>query len=61
MVRMANLRLGITLAQALEMSLGGGFYELDAYNNQVLTDGISFTITTRTFGDSNHWLIEVYE
>ena len=61
MVRMANLRLGITLEQALKMSLGAGFYELDAYNNQVLTDGVSYTITTRTFGDGNHWLMEVYE
>lgn len=47
--------------KAVKMRLGGGQYELDGYNQQVLTNGISFAITTRTFGDNNHFLLEVYE
>ena len=46
---------------AVRMNLRGGQYELDGYNQQVLTDGISFTITTRTFGDNNHFLLEIDE
>ena len=46
---------------AVRLDLGGGRYELDGYNQKVLTDGISFAITTRTFGDNNHFLMEVYE
>lgn len=48
-------------AEAMAMGLGARRYELDGYNQQVLTDGISFTITTRTFGDNNHFLLEVNE
>ena len=47
--------------KAVEMRLRGGHYELDGYNQQVITNGISFAITTRTFGDNNHFLLEVYE
>lgn len=61
MARMDNLRLGITFAKALAQHPGEGVYGLDAYNNKVLSDGIIFTITTRTFGDNNHWIMEVYE
>ena len=43
------------------MRLGGGRFLLDGYNNQVLTGDVSFTITTRTFGDNNHFLMEVYD
>lgn len=39
----------------------GGRYLLDGYNNQVLTGDVSFTVTTRTFGDNNHFLMEVYD
>ena len=39
----------------------GGYYELDAYNQQVIVNGISYAITTRTFGDNNHFLLEVTE
>ena len=60
-MRMRNLRLGITLERALGMDLGGGEYPLDAYNDQVLTDGVVYAITTRTFGDDNHFLMEIYE
>ena len=52
-----NKRLIVTFKKAIsdrvmETSL------LDAYNNQVVTNGVSFTVTTRTFGDNNHWLME---
>lgn len=46
---------------AFKMGLRGGRYELDGYNQQVLTDGVSYTITTRTFGDNNHFLLEIDE
>ena len=48
-------------AEAVSMGLGAGRYEFDGYNRQVLTDGVSFTITTRTFGDNNHFLLEIDE
>ena len=47
--------------KAVRMRLGGGYYELDGYNQQVVTNGISFAITTRTFGDNNHFLLEINE
>ena len=47
--------------KALEMRLGGGRFLLDGYNNQVLTGDVSFTVTTRTFGGNNHFLMEVYD
>ena len=46
---------------AVRMDLNRGQYELDGYNQQVVLDGISFTITTRTFGDNNHFLLEIDE
>lgn len=60
-MRMRNLRLGITFEQAINMGLGGGEYPLDAYNDQVLLGGVIYAVTTRTFGDNNHFLLEVYE
>lgn len=58
---MKNKRLMWITEVAVKMNLRGGQYELDGYNRQVLTDGISFTITTRTFGDNNHFLLEIDE
>lgn len=58
---MKNKRLMAIAEKAVRLDLGGGQYELDGYNQKVLTDGISFAITTRTFGDNNHFLMEVYE
>ena len=58
---MRNKRLMWITARAVRMRLGGGQYELDGYNQQVITNGISFAITTRTFGDNNHFLLEVNE
>lgn len=46
---------------AFRLGLEGGHYELDAYNQQVIVNGISYAITTRTFGDNNHFLLEVTE
>ena len=48
-------------ATAVRMRLGGGQYELDGYNQQVVVNGISYAITTRTFGDNNHFLLEIDE
>ena len=56
-----NRRLDAVTAKAVGMHLGGGQWLLDGYNNQVLADGISFAITTRTFGDNNHFLLEIDE
>ena len=47
--------------KAVRMALRGGRYPLDAYNQQVLLNGISYAITTRTFGDNNHFLLEIDE
>ena len=47
--------------KAVRMRLGGGYYELDGYSQQVVTNGISFAITTRIFGDNNHFLLEINE
>lgn len=58
---MKNKRLMAIAEKAVRLDLGGGRYELDGYNQQVITNGISFAITTRTFGDNNHFLMEVYE
>lgn len=47
--------------RAYRMGLGFGMYPLDGYNQKVITDGICFAITTRTFGDNNHFLMEIDE
>ena len=46
---------------AVKMDLVSGAYELDGYNQQVIMNGVSFAITTRTFGDNNHFLLEIDE
>ena len=58
---MRNKRLMKITEMAVRMELRGGQYPLDAYNQKVLTDGICYTVTTRTFGDNNHFLMEVYD
>ena len=58
---MTNKRLMWITEKAVKMGLRGGQYELDGYNQQVILNGISYAITTRTFGDNNHFLLEVYE
>ena len=61
MATMGNKRLDAVFRKALEMQLGRGRYELDGYNNTVLTGDISFTITTRINASADHFLLEVYE
>ena len=56
-----NKRLDSVTRLAVEMGLGGGKYALDAYNQSVFIYGTIYAITTRTFGDNNHFLMEVYE
>lgn len=58
---MKNKRLMQITEKAYGLGLRGGQYELDGYNQQVITNGISYAITTRTFGDNNHFLLEIYE
>jgi len=58
---MRNKRLMKITAEAVRMRLGGGVYQLDGYNQAVITNGVSFAITTRTFGDNNHFLLEIDE
>lgn len=58
---MKNKRLMQITEKAVRMGLSGGHYQFDGYNQQVVTNGVSFAITTRTFGDNNHFLLEVYE
>lgn len=58
---MKNKRLMTIAEKAIRMGLGGGQYELDGFNQQVITNGISYAITTRTFGDNNHFLLEIDE
>lgn len=60
-VTTGNKRLDAVFRKALGMQLGGGMYELDAYNVSVLTGGISFTIRARVNASSDHFLLEVYE
>lgn len=56
-----NRRLAEVTKKAVEMGLGGGQYLLDGYNQKVLTEGISFTITTRVSASCEHFVMEVYE
>ena len=43
------------------MGVGAGVWPLDCYNDVVLTDGVCFTVTTRTDACNNYFLLEVYE
>lgn len=56
-----NKRLDNVIALAVEAGYGGGCYALDGYNGMVMKDGLVYAITTRTFGDNNHFLMEIYE
>lgn len=58
---MKNKRLMNIVEKAIRMQLGGGRYELDGYNQKVITNGISFTITTRISASCDHYLMEVYD
>ena len=54
-------RLNRVVKKAVEMNLRGGQYELDEYNNIVVTDGISFTITTRISASNHYYVLEIDE
>ena len=54
-------RIAITLAKALNLGLSAEKRLLDCYNNQVVTNGISYTITTRINGCNHYWVLEVDE
>lgn len=54
-------RLNRVVKKAVEMNLRGGQYELDEYNNIVVTDGISFTITTRISASCHYYVLEIDE
>lgn len=56
-----NKRLDIVFGIALGLAELRDVVLLDGYNGKVLTDGVAFTITTRTFGDNNHFLLEINE
>lgn len=56
-----NRRLAEVAKKAIEMGLGGGQYLLDGYNQKVLTEGISFAITTRVSASCDHFVMEIYE
>ena len=47
--------------KAHRMGLPPGAYELDGFNQTVLTGGISFTITARVSANCDHWLLEINE
>lgn len=55
-----NKRLDAVIITALQSDLSYPIIALDGYNNRIATD-IVYTITTRTFGDNNHFLMEIYE
>lgn len=54
-------RIGITLAKALNLGLSEEIRLLDCYNNQVVTNGVSYTITTRISGSNHYWLMIIDE
>lgn len=54
-----NRRLDDMIRKAVDMGIGGGIYWLDCYNQQIVSD-IGRTIKAR-IGDSNTFLMEVYE
>ena len=58
---MKNKRLIRTFTQAIGKSLNPGAYLLDAYNDAVITKGVSFTITTRISASAEYFVLEVYD
>lgn len=56
-----NRRTGVTLRKGVKMGLPEGKYMMDCYNQNVLVNGISGTITTRVDASASTYLLEVYE
>lgn len=46
---------------AVRMGLTDGKYQLDGYNQKVVTNGISITITTRISASAQTYLLEIDE
>lgn len=56
-----SVRRDRTLARAVRMGVGAGFWPLDCYNDAVLTDGVCYAVTTRVSACNNYFLLEVYD
>jgi len=56
-----NKRLEWVLEKALSERNPVGTIALDGYNQKVYRGGCIYTITSRTFGDNNHFLLEIYD
>ena len=54
-------RIGATLSKAIDLGLSDEKRLLDCYNNSVVTNGISYTITTRINACNHYWVLEVDE
>lgn len=54
-------RIATTLEKAMNLGLSSEKRLLDCYNNSVVTNGISFTITTRINACNHYWVLEVEE
>jgi hypothetical protein len=58
---MRNKRLMNVAEIAVRMGLTDGKYQLDGYNQKVVTNGISITITTRISASAQTYLLEIDE
>ena len=54
-------RIGTTMSKALDLGLSEDKRLLDCYNNSVVTNGVSYTITTRISASCHYWVMEVDE
>jgi len=54
-------RIGATLSKALKLGLSEEKRLLDCYNNSVVTNGVSYTITTRINASNHYWVLEIDE
>ena len=52
-------RIGQTLEKALNLGLLQERVQLDCYNNTVVRNGISVTITTRINACNHYWILEI--
>ena len=49
------------MSKALDLGLSEDKRLLDCYNNSVVTNGVSYTITTRISASCHYWVMEVDE
>ena len=52
-------RIAITLEKAVKLGLSREKRLLDCYNNSVVTNGVSYTITTRISASNHYWVMEI--